>query len=515
MTDRVAIRRLPTGVPGLDQVLGGGLPEFSFNLIAGPPGAGKTTLAQQIVFALAGRDHRALYFTVVGEPPLKMLRYQQQFSFFDLAKVNEAVRFVNLSDDVLNGNLEKILGRIVQEVEATNPGVVVVDSFRTVARAAARAENHDLDLQHFVQQLAVRLTGWEATTFLVGEYQPSEAEHNPIFTVADGLLWLYQSVDRNSMVRKLQVMKMRGQAPIPGLHTFRITGDGIQVFPRLIVGPAQKARAAVSGHGGPPRERLSVGVKDLDDMLGGGIPAGYSVLVAGPSGSGKTVLATEFITEGARRDEPGVIAIFEKRPSEYAHGGPTGRAFEQAIRDRKVGIIHTRPLDLSIDETLHDIVEALDRFKARRLVIDSLSGFELALAPTFREEFRESLYRMVAVLTGMGITLLMTAELEDSYVDLRFSPHGTAFLTDAIIMQRYIELNGQLQRIMGVVKVRGSAHSKDLRAFEITEEGIVVGETLGRYEGLLTGSPDLIGGPTSDRNPRTSRRRGHAESPSK
>src|SRR5207247_2321991 len=177
---------------------------------------------------------------------------------------------------------------------------------------------------------------------------------------------------------------------------------------------------------------------------------------------------------------------------EYSQGRPSGRAFERVIRHRKVGIIHTRPLDLSIDETLDDIVDMIGRMKARRLVIDSLSGFELALAPTFREDFRESLYRMVAVLTEMGITMMMTAELEDSYVDLRFSPHGTAFLTDAIIMQRYIELKGQLQRIMAVVKVRGSVHSKDLRAFTITEKGIIMGETLGSYEGLLTGSPELI-----------------------
>jgi circadian clock protein KaiC len=204
------------------------------------------------------------------------------------------------------------------------------------------------------------------------------------------------------------------------------------------------------------------------------------------------VLATQFISEGARHDQPGIIAVFEKRPIDYAQGGPDGQRFERLVRERKVGIIHSRPLDLSIDEMLHEIVEAIHRLKARRLVIDSLSGFELALAPTFREDFRESLYRMVAVLTGMGITMMMTAELEDSYLDLRFSPHGTAFLTDAIIMHRYIELKGQLQRIMAVVKVRGSAHSKDLRAFTITEKGITMGETLGGYEGLLTGSPELI-----------------------
>jgi circadian clock protein KaiC len=121
------------------------------------------------------------------------------------------------------------------------------------------------------------------------------------------------------------------------------------------------------------------------------------------------------------------------------------------------------------------------------LVIDSLSGFELALAPTFREDFRESLYRMVAVLTEMGVTMMMTAELEDSYVDLRFSPHGTAFLTDAIIMQRYVEMAGRLHRLMGVVKVRGSAHATDLRPFDITDEGIIIGEPLTSHDGLLTG----------------------------
>ena len=487
MTDKVPIRQLRTGVPGLDQILGGGLPEFSFNLIAGAPGSGKTTLAQQIMFGLAGPKCHAIYFTVVGEPPLKMLRYQQQYSFFDVKRVDESIRFVNLSQDIVGGTLDKTLARIVQEVEATNPGIVFVDSFRTVAQAAEKPRDGEIDLQHFVQQLAIRLTGWQATTFLIGEYHPRESEHDPVFTVADGLLWLHQSMDRNSMVRKMQVMKMRGQAPVPGLHTFRITTDGIQVFPRVIVGPADKPNRKRE-----PRKRLLLDIEELDDMLGGGIPAGYSALVAGPSGSGKSVLATEFIMAGIRHDEPGILAVFEKRPNEYSQTPPGGRAFEQMIRQGKVGVIHSRPLDLSIDETLYEIVEEIHRLKAKRLVVDSLSGFELALAPTFREDFRESLYRMVAVLTGMGITMMMTAELEDSYTDLRFSPHGTAFLTDVIIMQRYIELKGRLQRVMAVVKVRGSAHSKELRAFEITKTGIVIGDTLEDYEGLLTGNPDEI-----------------------
>src|SRR5947208_2390422 len=170
MTDRVTIRRLPTGVQGLDNVLGGGLPEFSFNLIAGSPGAGKTTLAQQLVFTLATRDRPALYFTVVGEPPIKMLRYQQQFSFFDLARVDQSIHFMNLSQDMLD-SLDKALEIIIGEVERRNPAFVVVDSFRSLTQAVPRTVGPgQMDLPTFLQRLALDLTSRQATTFLVGEY---------------------------------------------------------------------------------------------------------------------------------------------------------------------------------------------------------------------------------------------------------------------------------------------------------------------------------------------------------
>ena len=164
--------------------------------------------------------------------------------------------------------------------------------------------------------------------------------------------------------------------------------------------------------------------------------------------------------------------------------------FENLIREKKLEVIYLRPLDLSIDETLVEIQSAVKRLGAKRAVIDSLSGLELALAPTFREDFRESLYRMMGALTGLGVTVMATVELEDSYTDLRFSPQGIAFLTDAIIIQRYVEIDGQLRRALGVVKVRSSQHSKELREYEISADGrIILGRMLSGYDGLLTGTP--------------------------
>jgi circadian clock protein KaiC len=485
--NKVTIRRLATGVPGLDAILGGGLPEFSFNILLGPPGAGKTTLAHQIMFALATPEQPALFFTVLGEPPMKMLRYQQQFSFFDVAKIDHSIRFINLNDDVATGNFARVLSRITDEVAAFSPALVFVDSFRAAmlevhTQAKGGASQNEMSQDELIQQLGVQLSASQATTFLIGEYVP-ERETHPILTVADGLLSLEQAVHRNSMVRKIQVLKMRGNATSPGVHTFRIGSAGIEVFSSAIIrddnGVLPRAQQA-------PRsvQRLAMGVPGLDEMLGGGLPSGYSLLVAGPSGSGKTILATAFLAEGVRCGETGVIVAFEQTPSQSWN-----RSIDTMVRAGQVGLINTRSLDLSIDEIVQHLSDRIHQMKATRVVIDSLSGFELAVAPSFREDFRESLFRMVAVLSNLGVTVLMLSELEDRYLDLRFSPYGAAFLTDAIIVQRYIEIESHLKRVMAVVKVRGSAHSNEIREFDIGDDGIVIGDPLVGYEGLLSGRP--------------------------
>ena len=478
MTEKVAINRIATGVPGLDDVLSGGIPEFSFNLIAGPPGCGKTTLANQMMFAMATPEHPAIYMTVLGEPPLKMLRYQQQFEFFNTDMIDGTVRFVNIGEDTMAGDLDGVLRRITSEVEKHKPAFVFVDSFRSILLATASEAESRNSLQRFVQQLAMLMTSWQATTFLIGEYS-ADSEANPVFTVADGLIWLRQSVQRNSMVRKLEVVKMRGQATIGGLHSFRISATGIEVFPIPRLHPPRQLERDEAD-----QSRMLMGVPKLDEMMGGGMPRGYSLLVVGPSGSGKSILAAAFLAEGVRCGETGVLAAFEQHPNRSRN-----RILADLIQNGSIGLVDADAPDSSIDEIRVRIIREIHRLKATRVVIDSLSGFELAIAPTFREDFRESLSGLVLALVATGVTVFMTSELEDRYTDLRFSPYGTAFLTDVIIAQRYFELESRLRRVLTVVKVRASAHSDELREFHIDDWGIQIGGIISDHEGILAGRP--------------------------
>jgi circadian clock protein KaiC len=347
-----------------------------------------------------------------------------------------------------------------------------------------RKPQSDMDLQSFIQRLALFLASWQATTFLIGEYAEDELRDNPIFTVADGLFWLRQTAERNSIVRKLQIIKMRGQASVPGLHTFRITNAGLQAFSRTF---------GLVGHRNAPtsHRRLLFGIPALDEMLGGGVPEGDSVLVAGSSGTGKSVMATQFIAEGIRQGEPGIVAVFEERPQAYAERAANlGLDLDAPQKDGKLAILYLRPLDLSVDETMHSILDAVQKIGAKRLVIDSLAGFEMALSPGFRADFRESLYRMIFALTGIGVTILSTVEVDESFTEFPFSTYSISFLCDDIIRLRYVSIDAQLRKIMVVIKMRGGNHAKDIREYEITPKGVVIlGKHLKDFQGLISGIP--------------------------
>src|SRR6185436_13594774 len=290
--------------------------------------------------------------------------------------------------------------------------------------------------------------------------------------------------ERNSIVRKLQIMKIRGQAPVPGMHTFRITEAGLQCFPRTF-GFSQEKDGHIKG-----TRRLSTGIAKLDQMLGGGIPEGESLLLAGPSGSGKSTVGMQFIDEGLKHGEPGIVAIFEELPREHVQRAAMfGIDLDTPQNEGKLKLIYLRPLDLSVDETVHEIVKSVHEIGCKRLVIDSLVGFEMALAPGFREDFRESLYRMIAALTRLGVTIISTVEIEEEFTSMVLSKFTVSFLADDIVRMRYVSINGQWRKMLVVVKMRRSQHSIDMHEYQITSEGIVIGEPLRGYRGLTSGIP--------------------------
>ncbi|MGX9219831.1 RAD55 family ATPase [Massilia varians] len=488
MSDKVSLGKLATGVPGLDVLLGGGLNEFSFNLITGAPGCGKTTLAHQIMFALANPERRALFFTVLGEPPLKMLRYQQQYSFFDTDKVNTSIRYVNLATDLRAGDFSGVLERITQEVEDFAPSLVFVDSFRSVIQTGKGGIEGMSDLQFFVQELGTRMTSWMATTFLIGEYQHQEAEANPITTVADGMIAMSQLHDRNAVVRKIRIVKMRGQAHMSGSHTFRITDDGVRIYPRLLPPLADDREPGVPVDREP--RRIATGTPGLDEMLHGGLPQGHSLLAIGPTGCGKTIMGSKFLRAGVDIGEKGVIMCFEKGTARLRNAELAGM-----IQSGQVTVVESRNIDMTAEEFEDDLLVAIGRTGARRVVIDSLSEFSLYLAPECRRDLREGVFRILSSLAKRGVSSLVTVGLDDRSVDMNFARADMAYLTDAVVAMRYAEDDGHVKRFISVVKVRGSSHSHDVREYRITDDGFEIDPIPAQVNGVLYGR---IGGLSSD-----------------
>jgi circadian clock protein KaiC len=467
MSEKVPLEKLPTGVPGLDTLLDGGISKYSFVVLTGTPGSGKTTLAHQIMFSLANPQRKALFFTIMGEPPLKMLRYQQQYAFFDLAKVGSSIKYLSLADDLQKGGFDGVLDRILNEVESFQPELIFVDSFKSVVQASKHDPQNGANLQYFVQRLGIQLSAWQATTFLIGEYADDAQEENPIFTVADGVIHLYQSMDQNAMVRKIRVVKMRGSSHMTGLHSFRIADDGLHVYPRLLSGGiARDQRVSLS-----EASRLTTGNAELDAMLGGGIPAGYALVVAGAPGCGKTVLATGFLKAGAALGEHGIAVSFEHALS-TSHNKP----LQALIDEGNVTPVYPRSLDISIEQMVTEMVEAVDRTGAKRLMIDSLSALELVLAPPFRENFQESLFRMLGELYSRGVTVLMVRTTTELAIQ---AMNPSTSLVDGIIYMRYAEQKGKLVKLISVPKLRGSSHSSEQRIFTTQADGLDIGPAWG------------------------------------
>ena len=455
--------RVTSGDDGLDEILGGGLPINGINLIAGLPGSGKTLLCQQFIFAGATAERPAVYLSTVSEPFEKMIRYAQTLSFFDNQAIGRSIFYEDLGTLVSrDGGLVAVTERIRDLIKERRPGIVAIDSFKALAVFARDAG----EFRRFLHDLAALLSAFPATCFWVGEYGEDEARTAPEFAVADGIISLTTERVSERTLRMLRVAKLRGSAFRSGRHAYRLSEDGITVFPRL----ADPVAVEDYGLGD---DRISTGLEPLDRMLSDGYRPGSSTLVAGPSGAGKTLMGLHFIYEGLASGEPGVIASLQENPVQLER---IARSFGWSLEDAGIAVMYRSPNDVYVDQWVYELLDVIERTGARRVMIDSLSDLQYATPDAVR--FREFIYSLTQRLSRQGISPMMTSEIPDLFHVGRLAQYGISHLSDNVIVLQYLRAGARLKRTVTVLKSRASAHDPGIREFDITSDGIVLGDPI-------------------------------------
>jgi circadian clock protein KaiC len=484
------LERVSTGVAGLDEVMGGGIPAKSITVVSGEPGSGKTVLALQMLFGAARQGKRSLYFTTLSEPSLKLVRHMQGFRFFDPRLLDERVRIVDLGSTLRAHDPEAALATVTERVEESEPDLVVIDSFK----ALHDLSDQPLRTRTLTYDLAVQMASWGATTLLVGEYAAADAGRLPEFAIADGIVRLGTAAHDLTRIRELEIQKLRGSTFVPGIHLFEIGEDGIAFFPRVSSPAAPAAEAPPAS----PRAPISTGVAQLDALFRGGLPPASSTTLMGGTGTGKTLLGLHFLVEGARRGEPGVLFTLEETPDQLRDIA-SKLPFDFATLEQK-GLVHIRygsPIELSTDRFLHELRREVERLGARRVVVDSLTS--LALGAISERRYRELVYALAKHMRAAGVTLVMTLEIAELLGTGQLSGHGVSFASDNVVQLRYVELGGRLDRAVSVIKARGVDVDTEVRGMTIGPHGVEVSESapFKDLRGVLTGIPVAAGKPTS------------------
>ena len=462
----VALERMTTGIADLDGLIAGGIPRYSPVFIAGLPGTGKTILSQQIAFANARAGRTCLYLSSFAEPALKILRYLQSLSFFDLALFGKRVIYDDLGSTPLADGPDGLLRQLDELVRTHRPELLVIDSFKAL---------HDripdqLAFRSFTYELAVRLAAWEVTTLLVGEYAEADLRAQPEFAIADGIVYLYGTEEAERQKRFLRVMKLRGTPFFAGEHFFVIGADGLRVYPRMNPGIVDTSYV-LSG------ERAGSVIEGLNAMLGGGLFAASTCLISGASGTGKSLVALSFLVEGARRGEPGLLVSFEESSNQIRRNAAAfGWELEDLGARGMLDLFHVSPSELNIDQHAFDIKTRAEQLGARRIVIDSITAFETAV-PSIAK-YQSYLWALTDYCKRSGITVLLTTELADLPGPLQLSRRQVSFISDTIILLRYHETAGTLARSLAVLKMRGSDHDKMVHELRIEPPRLLLGATL-------------------------------------
>jgi circadian clock protein KaiC len=456
-----AQERVSTGNPQADEVLGGGFPTNSINIVMGQPGTGKSVFAEQVVFQNATDGRPILYLTTLSEPLAKMMGYLQRFAFFDAEKVGKSVIFEDLGPQLVEGGIRALLAHVDKAIQTSAPKMIVIDSFRAL---------HDLspsplELRRALYELTGMLTAFCTTVFLVGEYTDADAQTLPEFSIADGIVQFMRNPLSTRDERFLRVLKLRGSGYLEGLHAFRIGAGGLEIFPRLVSPQIPETYTILE-------ERAATGIEGLDPLLGGGLWRGSTTLLAGPTGSGKTTAGLQFVLEGVRRGEACLYANFQENPMQLARSLRALGADVEDVKRRGLHLIYASPVELQVDRIIVSLFRRLESTEIRRVVIDAVG--ELVNAASDPRRLHDYLYALVQHFTVRGVTSMLMFETTGGGPDSWFEAAGIAgrfsYMSDNIIVL------STTRRRLSIVKARATPH--DLRSYpmEITSQGLRVKE---------------------------------------
>lgn len=456
------VHLLPTGIGGLDSILGGGLPKDHLYLIQGLAGSGKTTLACQIGFHHARQGKKIIVLTLIAESHAKLLQHLGNFSFFDETLIEKQVLFFGGYKALVEGGLRELLNFISSCLASQQPEILIVDGFRSVRDSRPS----DLALSEFMHSLNALVSTMSCTAFLLSPVEGTEAESEN--TLVDGLIELSQEDDGVRTIRELKVYKARGANHLLGKHAFEVCKQGLVVYPRL---------EAVATRSNLPSDAsevaVSLGIPSLDALLQHGLMQGSITNLLGTPGVGKTILGLHYIQQGLRENENCLILGFFESPQRLLQKGKkVGIDLAPALADGRLEILWHLPLEVLMDRVAAELLDNIDRRKVRRVLVDGVEGFsDVAMHP---ERTKPFLIALVNELRRRNVTTVFTQELPYFREFHQPQEASRSALYENILLLRTVTVDGAIQRIFSAVKIREGGYDPAHHLMTISDHGIAI-----------------------------------------